>query len=554
MRNWPRRAATACGVVLVLGACTATNRPPPPSTDIDETGYREDVRLLASDDFEGRRPGTLGQEKTVAYLVEQFRKLGLKPGNGDSYLQQVPLVEILAGSDASLSISGRGATRPLTYGKDMVIWTKRAVPAAQLTQSDLVFVGYGIVAPEYAWNDYAGLDVRGKTVVVLVNDPGFATKDPKTFKGGAMTYYGLWSYKIEEATKQGASGVLLIHDTAAAAYGWNVVVNSWTGPQLDKSTADDNAGRAAIEGWVTNAAAHALFAQAGLDFDALAAAAAHPGFKPVSLGLKIDAQVHNTIRRFNSPNVIALLPGGKLKHQYVMYTAHWDHLGRDPSRAGDGIFNGAVDNASGVAGLLMLAQSFKRTLPQPDRSIVFLALTGTESGLLGSAYYVDNPIFPLRDTAGVINLDALHVGGRTRDISVFGYGNSQMEDYVREAALLQGRVVHADPTPERGSYYRSDQFTFARAGVPALYAQGGFDDSARGPKWGEAQFDDYIAHRYRQPSDKYADDWDVYGALDDLGLFYAIGNRLANTKRFPRWYPNSEFRAFHQRSRGAAQQ
>lgn len=366
-----------------------------------------------------------------------------------------------------------------------------------------------------------------------------------------MTRYGLWSYKVEEAAKHGAAGVLLIHDSAAAAYGWNVVDSTWTGPQLDKVTADDHAGRAAIEGWISNAAARAMFAQAGLNYDSVTAAAAHAGFKAVSLGLKVDAQVQNTLRRFNSQNVIALLPGEDLKHQYVMYTAHWDHLGRDPSRAGDNIFHGAVDDASGVSGLLMLAQSFKRTLPPPDRSIVFLAFTGTESGLLGSAYYVEHPIFPLRDTAAVINLDRLHIGGPTRDVSLLGYGNSELEDYVRVVALLQGRVVHGDPTPERGTYYRSDEFSFARAGVPALYAQGGFDDSARGPDWGEAQLEDYIAHRYRQPSDQYSDDWNVYGAVDDLRMFYSIGNRLARTKRFPRWYPDSEFR---ERNGGDAEQ
>src|ERR1700678_2187232 len=462
MRIWLCRAAAACSVALVLGSCSGTPRVPPPSTDIDETGYREDIRLLSADVFDGRRPGTRGEEKTVAFLVEQFRKLGLKPGNGDSYVQQVPMVEILAGADASLRITGRGATQALAYVKDMVIWTKRAVPASALIQSDLVFVGYGIVAPQYGWNDYEGLDVRGKTVVVLVNDPGVATKDPKIFRGAAMTRYGLWSYKVEEAAKHGAAGVLLIHDSAAAAYGWNVVDSTWTGPQLDKVTADDNAGRAAIEGWITNAAARAMFAQAGLNYDSETAAAAHAGFKAVSLGLKVDAQVQNTVRRFNSQNVIALLPGEALKHQYVMYTAHWDHLGRDPNRGGDNIFHGAVDDASGVSGLLMLAQSFKRTLPPPDRSIVFLAFTGTESGLLGSAYYAEHPIFPLRDTAAVINLDCLHIGGPTRDFSLFGYGNSELEDYARVVALLQGRVVHGDPTPERGTYYRSDEFSLAR--------------------------------------------------------------------------------------------
>jgi Zn-dependent M28 family amino/carboxypeptidase len=551
MRMRVHRAVLGFGVVLMLGACAGPPRVPPPSTDIDETGYREGVRILSSDDFEGRRPGTHGEEKTVAYLVEQFRKLGLKPGNGDSYLQQVPLIEILAGSDASLAVSGRGGTRTLAYAKDMVIWTKRAVPASQLQASGLVFAGYGIVAPEYAWNDYEGLDVRGKTVMVLVNDPGYATKDPKVFKGGAMTYYGRWAYKIEEATRHGASGVLLIHDTAAAAYGWDVVVNRWTGPQFDKATPDGGAERAAIEGWITNEAARAMFAQAGLDFGALIAAAAHSGFKPVAMDLKVDAQVSNTIRRFNSANVIAWLPGVRLKNQYVMYTAHWDHLGRDPDRPGDNVFHGAVDNASGVSGLLMLAQSFKRTLPPPDRSIVFLAVTCGEYGLLGSAYYVDNPIFPLRDTAGVINLNSLHIGGPTRDVSVFGYGNSELEDYLRAAALLQGRVTHADPKPERGYYYRSDQFSFAARGIPALYAQGGTDDSARGPKWGEALAEDFQAHRYRRPADKYSDDWDVRGALDDLWLFYTVGNRLANTKRFPHWYPDSEFRASRERNRGS---
>lgn len=535
---------------LLLTACTVHPKLPPPSTDIDETVFREHVRVLASDGFEGRKPGTPGEEKTVAYLVEQFRKLGLKPGNGESFLQQVPMVEILAGADASLSVAGHDGTLTLAYGKDMVIWSKRGLPQAELRHSEVVFVGFGIVAPEYAWNDYAGIDVHGKTVVVLVNDPGYATKDPKVFKGGAMTYYGRWAYKVEEAARQGAAGVLLVHESDAAGYGWNVIQSTWTGAQFDLSTADGNAGRAAIEGWIQKDAARALFAAAGLDFAAGAAAAAHAGFKAIPMGLHADATLHNSVRQFTSANVIAQLPGGSRRREYVVYTAHWDHLGRDPARSGHNIFNGAIDNASGVAGLLTLGQSFIRTKPVADRTIVFLALTGAESGLLGSEYYVENPVFPLRGTAAVLNLDTLRNGGPTRDLTVFGSGNTDLEEYARAAALLQGREVTPEPTLEQGLYFRSDSFSFAKAGVPALYAQGGLDDSARGPVWGRAQLDAYMAHRYHQPSDQYSPDLDVRGALDDLKLYYDVGNRVAHSRRFPRWYPNSEFRV--SRDRGAA--
>jgi Zn-dependent M28 family amino/carboxypeptidase len=405
-----------------------------------------------------------------------------------------------------------------------------------------VFVGFGIVAPEYAWNDYADIDVHGKTVVVLVNDPGYATKDPRVFRGGAMTYFGRWAYKVEEAARQGAAGVLLVHDSDAAGYGWNVIQSTWTGAQLDLSRADANAGRAAIEGWIQKDAARALFTAAGLDFAAAAAAAAHAGFKAVPMGLSVDTTLRNAVRPFTSANVIARLPGSGRKREYVVYAGHWDHLGRDLTRPGHNIFNGASDNASGVAGLLTLAQSFVRTKPVTDRSIVFLALTGAEAGLLGSEYYVENPVFPLREAAAVLNLDTLHIGGPTRDMTVFGAGNTDLEEYARAVALLQGREITPEPMPERGFYFQSDSFTFAKAGVPVLYAKGGFDDTARGPVWGRARLDDYLAHRYHQPSDQYSPDWDVRGALDDLTLYYEVGNRVARTRRFPRWYPNSEFR------------
>jgi Zn-dependent M28 family amino/carboxypeptidase len=545
MRIWGHWCVLAWAGLL-LTACTTQPKVPPPTTDIDETVFRNHLRVLSSDDFEGRKPGTPGEEKTVAYLVEQFRKLGLKPGNGESYVQPVPMVEILAGADASLSIAGRTGAVKLAYGKDMVIWTKRAVPETELKHSDLVFVGYGIVAPEYSWNDYAGIDVHGKTVMVLVNDPGYATKDPKVFKGGTMTTYGRWSYKLEEAARQGAAGVLLVHDADALGYGWNVIQNAWTGAQLELAAADGNAGRAAVEGWIQKEAARSLFSTAGLDFAATTAAAAHAGFKAIPMGVQADAALHDSVRPFTSSNVIALLPGGKRHHEYVLYTAHWDHLGRDPGRPGHNIFNGATDNASGVAGLLAVALSFTRTHPAPDRSIVFLALTGAESGLLGSHYYAENPVFSLRETAAVLNLDTLNRGGPTRDVTIFGFGNTDLEEYARAMALLQGRVISPEPTPELGLYFWSDNFSFAQANVPALYAKGGLDNSARGPAWGRAQLDDYMTHHYRQPSDQYSADWDVRGALDDLTLYYEVGIRVASTRRFPRWYPNSEYREGHE--------
>jgi len=537
----------ACGGLLA--ACSTHLRGPPPTTDIDEDRYRENIRILASADFEGRRPGTPGEDKTTAFLVAQFRKIGLKPANGDSYLQQVPVVESTLMGSPSLVVTGRGATRPLVYRRDFLLWTKRAQPAAEVTRSELVFVGFGIVAPEYDWNDYAGIDVHGKTVVVLAGDPGRLGADPPVFKGRTMTSYGRAQYKIEAAMHAGASGVLLIHDTDAGVLPWDVLVNSLTGPQLAAPQADDGASEPVIEGWLGNAAARALFVQAGLDLGALTSAAGRPGFHARPLGLALDAQVSQMLRRFNTANVVAMLPGGTRRHDAIIYSAHWDHLGSVAGASGDSFYPGAADDAAGVAGLLAIAQSFKRTLPPPDRTILFLAFTGEESGLLGSQYYVDHPLVPLADTVADINLDTLHIGGPTRDVTVIGFGQSELEGYLRDVASLQGRELKADPHPEAGEYYRSDDFSFARAGVPALVAMGGVDDSARGPVFGQAQLDDYYQHRYHRTTDQYSDAWDVRGTIDDLTLYYRIGMRLSQTRRFPNWYVASEFRAARERSR-----
>src|SRR5882757_709613 len=542
MRRVERLLAALAFAGLALSGCTMHPKEPPPSTDIDDTAFGDHVRVLASDDFLGRKPGTPGEDKTVAYLIEKFHKLGLKPGNGTSFVQQVPLVQITASADATLSATASSGARNLVFGKDMVIWTKRAVPEIQLSGSELVFVGYGIVAPEYSWNDYANLDVHGKTVVVLADDPGYASKDPTLFKGNAMTEYGRLAYKVEEAARQGAQGVLLIHDAAAVGFGWDAIRSTWTGAQFELPVPDGYAGRAAIEGWLQIDAARALFSAAGIDFTKSVAAAGHPGFKALPLGESIAAAIHNTLRSFNSQNVVALWPG-RSAHEFVIYTAHWDSLGIDAARQGRNIYNGAVDDATGVAGLLALAQSFKHTDPKPDRSIAFLATTAAVPDLLGSRYYLENPILPLRQTAAVINVDMLINGGRTRDVSILGFGNTDLEDAARAEALLQGRDAHPDPNPQFGMYFHSDSYSFAHRGVPVLYTQSGIDSAARGPVWGKAQIDDYFAHRYRQTGDQYSADWDVSGAVTDLNLDYHVGLRIANSKRFPRWYPNSEYRA-----------
>lgn len=548
-----RRLGSWCAASAALGwtlsGCSGTPKVPP-STDIDETLYRDGVRVLASDDFEGRRPGTPGEEKTVAYLTQQFHRLGLKPGNGPSYVQTVPLTEITVTS-AAFSVLGQSGTRRLEPGKEVVLWSKRAGPEQVLSRSELVFVGYGTVATEYAWNDYAGLDVHGKTVLVLMGDPGTGSKDPTQFKGNALTAYGRFQYKLEEAARQGAAGVLLIHDATALGYGWSAVQATWGGAQFQINPAED-APRAAIEGWIEGEAAKSLIAAAGQDLPALRAAAGRKDFKAVPLNSKVDGVLHQTQRSFNSANVIALLPGHKHKDEYVIYAAHWDSLGMDTRAGKHAVYTGAVDNATGVAGLLALAQSQVRTQPVADRSMVFLATTAAEPDSLGASYYAQNPVFPLRQTAAFILVNTLLVGGHARDMSILGFGNSDIEESARAEALLEGRETHPDPFPELGLYYRSEAYVFARHGVPALYAVSGVDNAARGTNYGRAQRTDFMAHVDHQPTDQYSPDWDARGALDDLSLYYGVGARVARGRRFPRWSPNSEFRAAHARPTEAA--
>jgi Zn-dependent M28 family amino/carboxypeptidase len=527
---------------MLAGCAGLAGRPGAPA--VSAAVYEQHLATLASDEFEGRKPGTAGERKTVDYLVSQFRALGLQPGNGDSFVQPVPIVEITAGSDARLRLGDR----ELQNMADAVTWTKRVVPEVALDDSPLVFVGHGVVAPEYGWNDYAGIDMRGKTAVILINDPGFATNDATLFKGRAMTYYGRWTYKFEEAARQGAAGALIVHDDAPAAYPWETVQNSWSGPQLDMESADGNAGRPAIEGWITRSAADTLLKAAGSSYEAALAAANRPGFRPFALGQTASGRLRNVIRRSVSANVVARIPGSRRPDEHVVYMAHWDHLGRTLARGGDSIFNGAVDNATGTAGLIALAKAFMDAPRRPERSVVFLAVTAEEAGLLGSAYYVEHPIYPLARTVAALNMDAMYFGGPTRDVTVIGSGGSELEEYLEVAARRQDRVLRQEPTPEKGFFFRSDHFNFAKAGVPALYFKIGVDDRERGETWGRAQQDAFTARDYHKPSDEYRPGVDLRGSMEDLQLMYEVGARLARERRFPNWYAGSEFRAARDRS------
>lgn len=530
---------------LVCAACggVGDSAPEEALASIDESGLAEKVAILASDEFEGRLPGSPGEAKTIRYLETAFRGLGLEPGNGDRYTQEVPLVSLTADPSMTLSVTAESGRRDLGYGEEFMAWTKRVIDRAELKASELVFAGYGIVAPEYGWDDYEGLDVEGKTVVVLVNDPGYATEDPRTFNGRAMTYYGRWTYKYEEAARQGAAGALVIHRTEPAGYPWEVVRGSWSGPQFDLVAPDANLSRLAVEGWLTHQAATELFADAGLDLGELEAAAASPEFDPVSLNRRASLTIDNTIERQTSHNVLARLPGDERADELVVVMAHWDHLGRDPTLAGDQIYNGALDNATGTAGLLELAEAFAATEDRPARSVLFLAVTAEEQGLLGSKYYASNPVYPLERTVAAINMDGLNIYGPMRDITVVGMGMSELDDYLADAAAVEGRVLRPDPEAEKGFYYRSDHFEFAKRGVPGLYTHTGVDHVEFGEEWGLERRAEYTAERYHKPADEYDAEWDLSGAVDDLKLLLRVGLRLAEGSEFPDWREGTEFEA-----------
>ncbi len=530
-------------VAMTSAACGASDKGLRKAAEaITDSAFRGLVEQISSDEMEGRAPGTPGEQRTVEFLERQFLELGLQPVSGGSFRQEVALVEITA-TDPRLSFARGDGGMTLAFGDDMVIGTRRVRPESSIEDSEIVFVGYGIVAPEFGWNDYAGIDMRGKTALILVNDPGFVTGDPALFRGQAMTYHGRWTYKFEEAARQGAAAAIIIHDTAPAAYDWQVVRNGWSGPQFHADRADGNAGRTALEGWITLDRARQLMELAGQDLDAMMGAAVQRGFRPVPLGVTATGGVRNVIRRTSSPNLAAIMPGKDWPDEYVIYVAHWDHLGRSPALAGDDIFNGAVDNGTGIAGILTIARGFREMIPGPSRSVMFLAVTAEESGLIGSEHYAEQPLAPLAKTAAVINIDALVPLGRARDVEVIGFGASQLEDLLAAAAKSQGRTLMPDRRSEAGYFYRSDHFNFAKTGVPALYIKSGTTLRDAPPGAGLARYDEYYASRYHKPGDEYQASWDVGGTIEDLRLLFEVGARVANQKSWPEWFEGNEFRA-----------
>ena len=548
--RWRQRSLAvmlACGVP----ACTPSDRVPDAAlAAMTAEALGAHIDTLASDAFEGRAPSSPGEERTVAYLQSEFARLGLEPGNGGSWVQEVPLVSLTASPDAKLTIQAPARRFVLDYGSGFMAWTKRVVERVSVQESEMVFVGYGVAAPEWGWNDYEGLDVRGKTVVILVNDPGFARGDTSLFDGPAMTYYGRWTYKYEEAARQGAAAALIVHETEPAGYPWGVVADSWTGAQFDLVREDEGASRVAVEGWIPGDGARELFRAAGLDYDSLKLRADQRGFQAVPMGLEASVALRNTVRRSVSRNVVGLVRGAERPDEVVIYVAHWDHLGRDTTRDGDQIFNGALDNATGTAGLLELAKAFTSLATRPARSVVFLSVTAEEKGLLGSAYYGMHPIWPPAETVAAINMDGLDIYGRMRDIVVVGYGKSQLDDYLTRAAQTQGRRVEPDPEPEKGFYYRSDHFSLARVGIPALYTDAGIDHVEHGPEWGRARRDEYTAQRYHKPTDEYDPSWDLSGALEDLRLLFHVGYWLATGSDWPNWREGTEFKSTRDAQRG----
>ncbi len=514
----------------------------------------QQVKVLASDEFEGRQPGSRGEERTVQYLEQQFRAMGLEPGNPDgTFIQKVPLVGITADRGMSLKFrksggaAGRGGaassapTMEAQLGADFVAWTKRVQESVSV-DAELVFAGYGVQAPEFQWDDFKGMDVSGKVIVVLVNDP--PVEDVKVFGGKGMTYYGRWTYKYEKAAELGAAGCLIIHETGPAGYGWNVVQGRLS-EQLDLSTPDKNMGRAALEGWITWETAEKLMRLAGQELGALKQAAVRRDFQPVALGVRAAATIRNQMRAVDSRNVIARLTGSdpKLRDQYVIYTAHWDHFGLGPPQNGDAIYNGAADNASGTGAVLELARAFKQLARAPKRSVLFLLVTAEEQGLLGSQYYAEHPLYPLARTAAVINLDVMNLLGRTRDVVSVGLGSSSLDEVLAGAAAEQGREVRPDPEPEKGFFYRSDHFNFAKQGVPALDPGTGTEFIGKPEGWGMKMREEYTTKHYHRPSDDVKDYWDLSGLVEDAQLFLTVGYRIAETARLPEWKPGAEFKA-----------
>ena len=519
--------------------------PPPVATGIDAETLMAEIEVLSSDEFGGRAPGSPGEVLTIEYLTEQFANLGLEPGNPDgSWVQGVPLVGITPRTGSDFQVSMDGDSLQLEPGKDYVAWTKHVVDQVAI-DAEFVFVGYGAVAPEYEWDDFGDLDVEGKILLFLVNDPPL----DDVFGGPAMTYYGRWTYKHEIAAERGAAGSFVIHEAGPAGYPWEVVGSSPFGESFDLVAADNNLSRAPVEGWLQRSAAERIFAMAGLDFDELKARAADRSFQPVPLRIHGHTQVRNSLRTIDSENFVAILNGSSASDEVVMYVAHWDHLGRDEELEGDQVYNGAADNATGTAGLIELARAFTEAEERPRRSIVFLAVTAEEQGLLGSKHYGENPLYPPGQTVAAFNMDVLNQWGRTRDLTIVGMGQSELDRYAEVVAERLGRTLNPDPEPEKGFYYRSDHFSFAKAGIPAFYADPGIEYLDKPDDYGIVKREEYTTNDYHKVSDEMKADWDLSGAVEDLNFMYELGTAVADSDAWPQWSATSEFRALRDRQR-----
>ena len=542
---------TILAAISISFAADAPQLPPKAALEaINADDLMRHIKVLASDEFEGRAPGSEGEELTVRYLTEQFKKIGLRPGNPNgSYTQEVPLAGVLTDAIATLSVKGNPVE--LKAGDDFVAYSTRLQDEIKVDNSEVIFVGYGVVAPEYDWDDYKGVDVKGKTIVMLVNDPAIPdaadpTKlDPKMFKGRAMTYYGRWTYKYEIAAEKGAAAAVIIHETEPAAYPWSVVKSSWGTENFVVNAANKNMDQVEVSSWMSLDAAKKLLAASGHDFGALKQAALSRDFRPVTLDAKASFHLKQKVRTFQSRNVVGKIEGSdpKLKDEWIMYTAHWDHLGRNAEMQGDNIYNGAIDNASGIAAIMELAEAHIK-LPKPTkRSALFMATTAEESGLLGAKFYAENPLYPLEKTVGNINIDGTSVWGKTRDIEAISDGNSTLDDMLSEAAKRQSRVMMPNSRPERGSFYRADHFEFSKRGVPALYTGRGKEFIGKPAEFGQQKTEDYVANIYHQPSDEIDPAWDLSGAVQDIQLLLEVGYQVTNGDKWPEWHPGTEFKA-----------
>jgi Zn-dependent M28 family amino/carboxypeptidase len=539
-----RKSIIQMGLMLPALAIFSCKESAPTSYQIQAEDLESHIITLSSDEFMGRMPFTEGETKTVNYLADEFEKLGLEPGNGDSFFQEVPLVSMVSNPNPEMLIRSKGGEIILNGPTDFVIWTQRTDPEVSFKNAELVFAGFGIVAPEYGWDDYKNIDVKGKIAVVLVNDPGYGSEDKALFKGNSMTYYGRWTYKLEEAARQGALGTLIVHETGPAGYGFNVVQNNWNSPKLYLDRRGEDLYRPAFEGWITLPVAEKLFDAAGLALPELMAQAKKADFQPFATGLTASGAMAVSATYQSSKNVIAKITGSRRPNEYLVYTAHWDHLGiGKPDDKGDSIYNGALDNASGLAALFALGKAFKSG-PAPERTVLFLAVTAEEQGLWGSAYYAQNPIYPKEQTIANINIDGVNPFGKMRDVSLIGIGQSDLEDVLNEELAKVGRYSAPDPTPSAGYYYRSDHFNFAKIGIPALYLGTGIDHVEKGKEYGKQMQDAYTAEKYHKPSDHYDPElWDLEGGVEDVMLLFEVGKRLVNSTAWPQWKSDSEFKS-----------